>query len=319
MPQTTMLPWNFKMPRIIKLSWKFKMPQTFMLPRNFNLPLNINLSWNFSLLWLLLACPLAVMAQGSEGETTGRSSLPARSDVTTTKTFLFGAGATNLLDTYLSPEKYRGTDYRLSSLSERRRDTSRVSFMQMVNVSLQTADNRSSNGNLLGGLASYAFGWHYHLQLFGERVELQVGALADLSLGFVYSTRNGNNPAQLRAAADVRPSVAATCPFRLWRVPLSARLQADAPLCGLMFSPRYGQSYYEIFYRNDYDRNLVPTTFVSTPSVRYTLSLDFPLLGTTWRVGYMGDIRQSHVNDIKTHTWTHAAVVGFVWRVRNLP
>ena len=93
---------------------------------------------------------------------------------------------------------------------------------------------------------------------------------------------------------------------------MEARWEAHFPLGGLMFSPSYGQSYYEIFSRGNYDRNIVPTTIFSTPSLRQQLTLDFTVARTTVRLGYMNDIRQSSVNGLKQHAWSHLFLVGIV-------
>ena len=46
------------------------------------------------------------------------------------------------------------------------------------------------------------------------------------------------------------------------------------------------------------------------------LTLDFPLLRSTIRIGYMGDVQQSHVNRLKTHVYTHGLVIGVVKRFK---
>lgn len=110
----------------------------------------------------------------------------------------------------------------------------------------------------------------------------------------------------------ISPSAAVKYRFRLWNTPFSARYEVSAPLFGVMFSPNYGQSYYEIFSRGDYDHNVVPTTIASTPSLRQMLTLDFTLGRTTLRIGYLGDFRQAKVNNLKYHTYSNMVLIGFV-------
>ena len=83
-----------------------------------------------------------------------------------------------------------------------------------------------------------------------------------------------------------------------------------------MFSPDYGQSYSEIFSEGNYHHILVPTTFLAAPSLRQSRTRDFPLLRSTIRIGYMGDVQQSHVNRLKTHVYTHGLVIGVVKRFK---
>ena len=83
-----------------------------------------------------------------------------------------------------------------------------------------------------------------------------------------------------------------------------------------MFSPNYGQSYYEIFNRGNYDHNIVPTYLGNAPSMRNILTIDIGLGNNALRIGYLGDIQQAKPNSLKQHTYTHALVLGIVRTIR---
>ena len=236
---------------------------------------------------------------------------------------MLGVGYTNILDTYLSPEKYRGTDVRFISHTRRENDSARFVHQLLHEGNIAFADNRSGNGGEIAG--GYTFGYSllrkWQMPVGSCDLRLLAGGTAELSAGFLYNTRGSNNPAQARFALQLKPTIAADFDFRLFKRqkrPFTLHYEASAPLCGLMFSPNYGQSYYEIFSRGNYDHNCVPTTVASTPSLRQMLTLDFRALHTTWRIGYLGDWRQANVNNLKQHTYTHALVIGIVRRFRTV-
>lgn len=233
--------------------------------------------------------------------------------------WLFGLwGRQNLLDTYLSPLTYKGTTHGTLHRTERpaRWGKDFRTIMQMssgfVYAHSPTDDAKELDFQLtLGGgvMKSWAFGNDWRVA---------VGSLVQGSGGFTYHIANGNNPVQARLALEVVPTASAECSFKCLRRTLKARMQVDAPLFGAMFTPHYGQSYYEIFSLGQRDRNIRLTTPFSAPSARLLATLDFPLRGATLTLGYHADVRQSHVNSLKRHSWSNILVVGFVRHVKRV-
>lgn len=230
-----------------------------------------------------------------------------------TRATLYGVGFTNVFDTYLSPQEYTGVDFRVSRESMRMTNwmKGRISLQSFFQADFGYTHNKVDNNNTFSGLANWNYGLHYHFPITSN-FKLLAGGLADINGGFVYNLRNGNNPAQARAYVNLDASGMAIWNLRIKNRPLTLRYQINLPLMGVMFMPNYGQSYYEIFTLGHWDGVVNFTSLHNQPSLRQMLTVDFPLGKAKMRFAYMWDAQQSNINDIKTHTYSHVFMVGFV-------
>ena len=256
---------------------------------------------------------------------------------------MIGIGPSRILDTYISQEKYSGVGITYLYIRAGKKPNKRWQNNIEHEVDLSKTRDRSHTTSMLEG--NYNLYWG-RVATVASRTSrssmtsrtsmasrtsrssrtsissqpsqpskpsflLQAGITANANLGFLYDMSNSNNPAQARIALNLMPTAIATYGFNIRQQHFSLRYELNLPLVGLMFSPNYGQSYYEIFSRGNYDHNIVPTTFVSAPNFRQLLTLDWQV-SEKWavRVGYLGNYQQADVNHLKSHIYSHRIIIG---------
>ena len=158
------------------------------------------------------------------------------------KASLISVGHVDILDTYLSQEKATGLELRYNKERLNRKrvacgDTActrlrKWSTFVSQEALVAKAGTRGNSNSFLGAMYNLRLGWHYNVDR--SRLNVRFGLLGDFTLGGIYNTRNSNNPAQLKLALSVAPSVMAIWRFSVKGKPLALRYEASAPVAGLL-------------------------------------------------------------------------------------
>ena len=230
-----------------------------------------------------------------------------------TRATLYGVGFSSVFDTYLSPQTYKGVEFRVSRESRKMTPwlDGNISRQVLFQANVAYTRNHVKNNITMAALANWNYGLHYNFKLT-PNFRLLAGGVADINGGFVYNLRNGNNPAQARAYINLDASGMAIWDVKIKNFPIQLRYQLNIPFMGVMFMPHYAQSYYEIFSLG-YSKGVVNfTSLHNQPSLRQMLTADFPIGKMKMRFAYVWDAQQAKVNNIKTHAYSHIFMAGFV-------
>ena len=229
---------------------------------------------------------------------------------------LIGFGGYNLMDTYLTPgSRIPYTGWGLRVMNERTKMTRladhRISRQQIFNADIASIRNGAGTTQAFSGFLDYTLGYHYHFHPI-PALKLLAGASVHAMGGFIYCTRVSNNPASAKADLDLNLSAQAVYNFQIRNYPLTLRYQVEIPFIGILFSPHYGQSYYEIFDRGNKPGVVPFTSFHNKLAMKNYLTVDFPVGKFTFRAGYLNSLYYLDVNQIQSHIISHSFVIGFV-------
>ena len=236
----------------------------------------------------------------------------------TTRQWLWGIGKGNILDTYLSPFSYTGTDISLLYRTERRAHwgKNKVSVKSLYNAHGCYAKSPTDDGKALDIEITASGGWHYNWYCSSWRFAL--GGLLEASGGFTYNTRNGNNPAQARLGASILASAIVGYVFNFCKRKATASIEINAQMMGLQFAPTYGQSYYEIFSLGHTNGILHFTQPFNCPTEQILATITLPIKKSQVTLGYVADIRQSKLGELKRHAWRNSLMIGYTRQFKRL-
>ena len=230
-----------------------------------------------------------------------------------------GFGKTSVYDTYLSPIEYKGNDIAL--FHEQMKMTGllngNVSAQHLFNINFSWGDNEAGTATSYTGFLDYAYGLHYKFEPV-EKLQLFAGGQANGLLGFIYNSRNGNNPATGKVHANLNLSAIASYRFNIKSQPIFLRYQASIPFAGIMYSPEFGQSYYEMSL-GDRDQLTHFASFHNYLSLRNTFSVEIPVDRFTFRLSCINWMYETQINQLETRINRNSVLIGLSKNFYTVP
>jgi len=229
----------------------------------------------------------------------------------TYKSTMIGYGTSSVYDSYLSPLKYTGNNLGLHY--EIMKNTGlmkgKIASQHLFNTNYSWSKNNSGTASYYTGILEYYYGLHYRFRP-AEKWQIYTGMQTGGLLGFVYNTRNGNNPATVKGHLNFNLSAIADYKMQIRSQPVHFRNQFSIPFIGVMYSPQFGQSYYEIGL--GVTDNLAHfASFHNYFSVRNMLSAEIPLDKLTLRFAYHFSFYETRINDLDTQLIANMFYIGF--------
>jgi len=264
---------------------------------------------------ILLFVPACLLAQ--EDTQPAASAEPA-SDVLKPANFTrsgttVGLGlVTTCFDSYLSPNNYMGFDVDILGEDWRRSAWGENLFRQSIyetTVGLTAAGSTSST-LVLGETYTHAFAWR--LARLGP-LDLYAGPELQARVGALYNTRNSNNPVNLKLGLHAGGMAMAEVRYDIAGLPARTSYQLDLPLLGVVFSPQYTQSYYEMFDLRQFGGAVHFVSPFNGFSLRRILTTDLTLRHSILRIVLENDTYQYRTSTNSHALRTIRLGVGFVF------
>lgn len=223
-----------------------------------------------------------------------------------------GIGRSSVYDTYISPINYGG--YNLGIQDERMRNTGlfkrHIVSQQLFNIDFFKTKNNAENADSYSGFLEYNYGMFYRFKPIAERLQFFAGPQLGGKVGFIYNSRNTNNPAVGKAHLSLNLSGIAAYRLDIGKQPIRLRYQFYVPCIGMLFSQQYGQSYYEISI-GESNRLLNFSSFNNYLDMKNILTVEIPLKSITFRTSYINSMYETKINGIHTRIHSNGLFIGF--------
>lgn len=228
------------------------------------------------------------------------------------KTQTFAIQQYELYDGYLSPLYYTG--FGLQYEQDIRRIWScshpNLSMQNRFVLNLASTLNPTKTAGMLYLNFEYSWGMYYHLPV-AKTLTFLFGGTVSPEIGGRLLSRNVNNPSNLDFGATVNLAAQMQWKIKTKKRALTLNVSLISPFFGVLFSPRKGASYYEIFALGATDQIVHFTFFHNKYGFFRNYSLDIPFKNSILRLGVYRNLLKYSINDTFYKRKATGIVVGW--------
>ena len=226
--------------------------------------------------------------------------------------FMVDLGPASILDTYLSPVENEGVGLRLEYERKQAMRFDPERWIMQMNVGADYASVNNPAGNHVAHSLHADFKWGMMRRwrdVLTPGLGVYVGPSAQFRGGAVYKPTNSNNVVSVRLHCAVNVTAMVSYDLNVKELPITFSYQATLPVMGVFFSPEFGETYYEIYLGNT--SGLAHFGWWGNRfDMVNQLSADLHLGRTVLRLGYRNSVERTFVNNLKTRSVMHSAVLG---------
>jgi len=222
-------------------------------------------------------------------------------------------------DTYLSPLDYSGIGVSLvhENMKMISYDGTPLAIQHFFNFDFSFTKNPTKTAETYTGILGYDFGMYYRFSPHPHWM-LFAGGQAEISLGAIYNQHNGNNPVSMKQNLNINAAGMAVYQFAIKKQTVRLRYQLSIPFLGYVFSPKFGQPYYDM----SADANvgyMYLSSFHNQRTALNMLSVELPLGTTTLRVAYQNRYYETQINELDTRLISNIFYIGFSQNIYVVP
>ncbi|MEG0559485.1 MAG: DUF3316 domain-containing protein [Muribaculaceae bacterium] len=224
--------------------------------------------------------------------------------------YMVNIGGNSILDTYLTPIRYKGVNLRLGyeRLQAMKFNPQQWAMQMSFGVSYGNVKNIVKNRTMHSAMIDFEWGMMHKWNIISG-LKIYAGGSTCFNGGVIYNQYNSNNPVSAKIRFSVNLTAMAVYNLKLGRLPITLRYQPTIPVLGAFFSPGYGEAFYEIYLGN-LDNIVHFGWWGNRFDMTNLLTADLHFGATSLRIGYRGTIESSWINNINTQIFTNCAVIG---------